>query len=334
VSGSEAEITGGAWSRLAARRQRAWGGGFPRWLVPYIALVVLVGYFTLKTSEFLTVSNVLVMMQQASILMVIALGATLVVVAGSVDLSVGAVATLVGVFAAQLAQDGHTTLVWLLVLAGAACGLINGVLVAYVKLPSFLVTLGTLFIFGGIAAKITGGYTITLDYPKLDQAVNSTALWGIPNGVLWALVAMAVTTFLAYRTVFGRRVYAIGGNENVAKLSGQPVARTKVAMFVYSGLLAAFGGLMLTARGGGSSPQMGDSFLLTAIAAIVMGGTSLSGGTGGPARTILGVATIAVLTNGLVLTGVDPYYQNIVLGLVIIGAVVVTINRKEMAAVK
>jgi ribose transport system permease protein/putative xylitol transport system permease protein len=303
-------------------------------LVPYIALVVLITYFTIKTGEFLTLSNILVMMQQASILMVIALGATLVVVAGSVDLSVGAVATLVGVFAAQLALDGHTTVIWLLVFVGAACGLINGVLVAYVRLPSFLVTLGTLFIFGGVAAKITGGYTVELKYAGLDESVNNTALWGVPNGVLWAVVAIAVTTFLAYRTVFGRRVYAIGGNEKVAQLAGQPVERTKVWMFMYSGLLAAFGGLMLTARGGGSSPQMGDSFLLTAIAAIVMGGTSLNGGTGGPARTVLGVATIAVLTNGLVLTGVDPYYQNIVLGSVIIGAVIVTINRSELAAVK
>lgn len=305
-----------------------------RQVMPYLALVVLLAYFSSQSSNFLTVSNVLAMAQNASILMVIALGATLVVVAGSVDLSVGAVATLVGVLAAQLSQQGQTSSIWLLVLVGAVCGLVNGVLVAYVRLPSFLVTLGTMYIFGGIAAKITGGYFVALASSSLSAAVNSTLFFQIPTGLLWMLAAIAVTTFLAYKTVFGRRVYAIGGNEKVAKLAGQPVERAKVWMFVYSGLLAGFGGLMLIGRAGGSSPDMGTPFLLTAIAAIVMGGTSLAGGVGGPARTIVGVIIIEVLTNGLVIIGADPYYQNIALGVVIIGAVIVTIKRSEMASIK
>lgn len=305
-----------------------------RQLVPYLALIALLAFFTTRSPNFLTVSNILVMAQSASILMVIALGATLVVVAGSVDLSVGAVATIVGVLAAHLSQQGHTSSIWLLVLVGAVCGLVNGILVAYVRLPSFLVTLGTMFIFGGIAAKITGGYFVSLAYPSLGEAVNGKAIGQIPAGLLWMIVAITITAFLAYKTVFGRRVYAIGGNEKVAKLAGQPVERTKVWMFVYSGLLAGFGGLMLVARAGGSSPDMGEPFLLTGIAAIVMGGTSLAGGVGGPARTIVGVVIIEVLTNGLIIIGADPYYQNIALGSVIIGAVIVTIKRSEMASIK
>ncbi|GAW53817.1 putative ABC transporter permease protein [Nocardioides sp. PD653] len=296
--------------------------------------MALLAFFTTQSANFLTVTNILVMAQSASILMVIALGATLVVVAGSVDLSVGAVATIVGVLAAHLSQQGHTSSIWLLVLVGALCGLVNGILVAYVRLPSFLVTLGTMFIFGGIAAKITGGYFVSLNYPSLSEAVNGKPIGQIPAGLLWMVVAIAVSAFLAYRTVFGRRVYAIGGNEKVAKLAGQPVERTKVWMFVFSGLLAGFGGLMLVARAGGSSPDMGEPFLLTAIAAIVMGGTSLNGGVGGPARTIVGVVIIEVLTNGLIIIGADPYYQNIALGSVIICAVIVTIKRSEMAAIK
>jgi ribose/xylose/arabinose/galactoside ABC-type transport system permease subunit len=302
--------------------------------MPLIALVVVVAYFSLRRSDFLTGSNIIVMMEQASILMVIAMGATLVIVAGSIDLSVGAIAALVGVLAAELAQHGHTWAVWPLVLVGALCGIVNGVLAAYVKLPSFLVTLGTMFIFDGIAAKISGGYQVSLLDQPLSDAVNATGLGSIPNGVWWAVIAMVITIGLAYRTVWGRRVYAVGGNERVAKLAGQPVERTKVWIFGYSGLLAGVAGLMLTASNGGSSPQMGDPFLLNSIAAIVMGGTSLTGGLGGPARTVLGVATIEVLTNGLVLTGVDPFVQNIALGAVIIGAVIVTMRRSEMTVVK
>jgi ribose/xylose/arabinose/galactoside ABC-type transport system permease subunit len=303
-------------------------------LMPSVALIILVAFFATRSHKFLTVTNLLVMAQDCSILMVIALGATLVVVAGSVDLSVGAIATLVGVMATELASHGQTLTVWLLVLLGALCGLINGVLISYVRLPSFLVTLGTMYIFGGVAAKITGGYFLALSYPALGEAANGTLFWRVPRGVLWMFAAIAITAFLAYRTVFGRRVYAIGGNEKVAKLAGQPVDRTKVLIFVFSGLLAGFGGLMLAARAGGSSPEMGSPFLLTAIAAIVMGGTSLAGGVGGPARTVIGVVIIEVLTNGLVIIGADPYYQNIALGIVIIGAVVLTIRRSEMASIK
>lgn len=321
------------------RRRARWANlhsrvGLLRGFMPYIALVVVIAYFALQRSDFLTGSNILVMLQQASILTVIAMGATLVIVAGSIDLSVGATAALVGVLAAELAAHGHGWAVWPLVLVGAGCGVVNGVLAAYVKLPSFLVTLGTMFIYDGIAAKISGGYQVSLVYNALGTAVNGTAVGSVPNGVWWAAVAIVIAVLLAYRTVWGRRVYAIGGNEKVAKLTGQPVARVKVLMFGFSGLLAGFAGLMLTASNGGSSPQMGDPFLLTSIAAIVMGGTSLTGGLGGPARTVVGVATIEVLTNGLILTGVDPFVQNIALGAVIIAAVVVTMRRSEMDVVK
>jgi ribose transport system permease protein/putative xylitol transport system permease protein len=303
-------------------------------LLPYAALVILVVYFSLATDAFFTVENLVNIVRQSAILMVIAVGATLVVVAGSVDLSVGAISTLSGTLAAYTSAHGQPGLAWAMVLVGVAAGLLNGTLVAYVRLPSFIVTLGTLFIFGGIATKIVGGYAVPLQNKALDDAVNSTTILGIPNGFHWAIGAIIVVSVIAYRTTFGRHLYAIGGNEKVAGLAGLPVRRDKALMFVLSGTLAAIGGLMLTARGGGSSPTMGDSFLLNAIAAIVMGGTPLSGGSGGPFRTILGVLTIVVLGDGMTLAAVDPYYQNVVFGAVVIAAVAVTVRRSEVAAVK
>jgi ribose/xylose/arabinose/galactoside ABC-type transport system permease subunit len=217
---------------------------------------------------------------------------------------------------------------------GVACGLINGFLVSYVKLASFLTTLGTLFIFTGIAQKVTAGEAQPFDNATLHKLVNDTSLGGLPNIVFWALAALIITSVLAYRTPFGRHIYAIGGNERVAELSGLPVRRAKLLMFALSGLMAGIAGLMLNAEGGGSSPGMGDSFLLNAIAAIVMGGTALSGGSGGPARTLLGVLTISVLSNGMTLTQVDPAYQTMVFGFIVLFAVAVTTRRAEVDSVK
>jgi ribose transport system permease protein/putative xylitol transport system permease protein len=217
---------------------------------------------------------------------------------------------------------------------GLACGLINGLLVAYAKLPSFLTTLGTLFIFNGYALRISGGTAEQLQNETLQKLVNDSSVLGIPNITWWAVVVLAVVSFLAYRSAFGRHIYAIGGNERVARLSGLPVTRDKLLMFVVSGLIGGVGGLMLAAQAGGSSPGMGDSFLLNAIAAIVMGGTALSGGSGGPGRTVLGVLTITVLANGMTLTQVDPHYQTMAFGLIVIFAVAVTVRRSELDAVK
>jgi ribose transport system permease protein len=208
------------------------------------------------------------------------------------------------------------------------------VLVSYLKLPSFLTTLGTLFIIDGIALKITGGAAEPLDSEALTRLVNDETILGIPNITWWAVIGLAIVSVLAYRTPFGRHIYAIGGNERVARLAGLPVNRDKLLLFVLSGVFAGVAGLMLVGEGGGSSPGMGDSFLLNAIAAIVMGGTALNGGAGGPARTVLGVLTLAVVANGMTLTEVDPNYQSIVFGVIVLFAVAVTVRRSETQVVK
>ena len=199
---------------------------------------------------------------------------------------------------------------------------------------SFLVTLGTLFVFGGIAAKATGGSAVSAVQEQLSTAINGTALFNIPNSIYWGIAAIMVLALVAHRTVFGRHVYAIGGNERVAEISGLPVRRVKVLIFVLSSTMAAIGGLMLMGSQGGSSPNMGDAYLLQSVAAIVMGGTPLTGGAGGPLRTVLGVLTIVTLSDGLTLANVDPYYVNIVFGAVVILAVLFTTRRNEIDVVK
>jgi len=319
-----------SWAELAHRQ-----GGRARTLVPYALLLGLGIFFSVASPSFLNVNNAFNLLRESSTLLVISAGATLVVVLGSVDLSVGAVATLSGTIVALMSAKNHGLMPLLLAVpTGLGCGLVNGLLVALARLPSFLATLGTLFVYSGVAVKLTGGYAVPLQNPTLDNLVNGTAFAGIPNISFWALVAIALVSFTAYGTTFGRHIYAIGGNERVATLSGLPVWRGKLLIFLLSGLLAGIAGLMLDARGGGSSPTMGDAFLLNAIAAIVMGGTSLSGGTGGPGRTILGVLTITILANGMTLLEVDPRYQSIVFGVIVILAVAFTVRRSELAAVK
>ena len=188
--------------------------------------------------------------------------------------------TLAGTVGAYESVHGHPWIIWFVGSIGIAAGLANGVLVAVVRLPSFLVTLGTLSVFTGAAVYLVGGAPVTVNNAALVEAVNGTALLGVPNGGWWALGAVILMTFVAYRTVFGRHIYAIGGNERVAQLAGLPVRRDKIAVFALSGFLAGIAGMMIVGQQGGSSPTMGDAFLLQAITAVVIGGTGLSGGAG------------------------------------------------------
>jgi ribose transport system permease protein/putative xylitol transport system permease protein len=291
-------------------------------------------YFTARSALFLTDTNILNILRASSVLMVLSAASTLVIVAGSIDLSVGAIAAFTGTIAAQFTVNGHPTWIWLALPIGLACGLLNGSLVAVAKLPSFLTTLGTMFILGGLALRLTGGASVFMTNDVLNNLTNGTTVAGVPNLIWWAVCAFVVVSVIAYRTPFGRRIYAIGGNERVARLSGLSVVGTKLWIFGLSGAFAGAGGLMLVGQASGSSPGMGDPYLLLAIAAVVMGGTPLNGGTGGPARTVVGVLTLGIVSNGMTLTQVDPNYQTVVFGLIVLLAVMVTVRRAETDVVK
>lgn len=301
---------------------------------PLIALLALIVLFSILSPVFLTSANMLNLVRQMAVLLVVALGATFVVLIGSIDLSIGSIVTLTGVTSAMLVTTIGPAGALVGFAVGAACGLVNGVIHVYLKVPSFIVTLGTMFVFAGIALTVTGGRPQALRSPELTALFGGTLFGAISTISLWAVLALVIAVLIEKKLVFGFRAKAVGDAETVAKLSGINVERVKVTAFVLSGVFAAFAGLLLMTRTNSASGSMGEPFLMEALAAILLGGTSLMGGVGGPARTILGVLVISVLSNGMNLASVDPFTQQTIKGVVLIAAVALTLNRKELSSVK
>ncbi|MEO8667687.1 MAG: ABC transporter permease [Bauldia sp.] len=304
-------------------------------ILPIVAIVVLIAYFSIVNPLFLSSSNALNIGRQSSVLLTVALAETMVILIGSIDLSIGAIVTLTGILAAATVdQFGVTGATMVGVLVGALVGLVNGSLVTQLKVPSFLVTLGMLSVLSGIANQISQGQSIMFENMALLDVVNGSVLFGIPNVIWIALIATAVLTFIAFRTRLGRYLYALGGGEIVAAHAGVPVTFYKILAFVLCGAICGLAGVMLTGQVGAGTPTAGSGLLLNGIAAVVMGGTALSGGIGGPHRTFLGVLVIAILTNGMDVTGVNSFTQDIVKGCVIILAVSLTIDRTKYPFIK
>jgi ribose transport system permease protein len=306
-------------------------------ILPLAALLALVVFFSVRAEAFLSAANLTLISGQAGILLLASLGATLVVVAGSVDLSVGSIALLTGAIVALLINAGVANPVLAVVIAvavGAAIGLLNGVVFAYGRVPSFIATLGTLSLFAGIGLTILQGSTINFT----DQAIRDLAIGqfvpNIQNAALIAVVAFLVVWFFARRTRFGLYVYAVGGNERVVELAGVSTRRVKVLILTVSGVTAGLAGLLLTAQLGAAGPTTGSTILLDSVAAIVIGGTALSGGVGGVGRTVLGVLILTVLSNGLNQIGAADYTQTVIKGLVIIVAAVFTMASQRRLIVK
>lgn len=303
-------------------------------LAPLIALLALIVLFSILSPVFLTSANMLNLVRQMAVLLVVALGATFVVLIGSIDLSIGSIVTLTGVTSAMLVTAIGPAGALVGFAVGVACGLVNGIVHVYLKVPSFIVTLGTMFVFAGIALILTGGRPQALRSPELTALFGGTLFGVIPTISLWAVLALVIAVLVEKKLVFGFRAKAVGDAETVAKLSGINIERVKVTAFVLSGVFAAFAGLLLMTRTNSASGSMGEPFLMEALAAILLGGTSLMGGVGGPARTILGVLVISVLSNGMNLASVDPFTQQTIKGVVLIAAVALTLNRKELSSVK
>mgnify|MGYP000184659688 len=270
---------------------------------------------------------------QASINAVVAIGASLVILTGGIDLSVGSVVGFVGIFLALRLQEGMPipVAIILCLVLGAAVGLFNGILISYGKVPAFIVTLGSMQAVRGLAQIINGGQAVS-GFPLEIGAVMKTKLFGvIPIGVLYVIVFYAVMILILSYTKFGRRIYALGGNEHAARLSGIKVKKLEVAVYVLCGIFAAFAGVMLLSRLLYADPSAGNSYEMNAIAASVIGGISMSGGKGRLANTVAGAIILATLTNGLQIMNVATYYQTVITGLVVIVAVFVD-KRKERKA--
>jgi ribose transport system permease protein/putative xylitol transport system permease protein len=303
-------------------------------LGPWLAIICLIIVFSLLNGNFFSVRNAINILQQAAVLVVLSLGGTFVILMGSIDLSVGSIVSMAGMCAAVLIRDYGEWAVLLAPLVAAAVGAVNGVLFAYARLPSFLTTLGMLFAVNGLTLYFSQGTAVGVAPDLRIASIFNGSVAGAPCIALWALVVLLFATFAARRTRFGRYLYAIGGGETVAKLCGVPVARYKLYAFIVSGLLAGFAAILLMLRISGSDPAMGAPLLLPAIAAVVMGGTPLTGGVGGPDRTLLGVLIITILQNGMNLADVNPFLQDVVLGGGVIAAVAVNMDRKGLSLVK
>ncbi|MDF2048151.1 MULTISPECIES: ABC transporter permease [Microbacterium] len=297
--------------------QLLWQGG------TVLALIVLIVFFTIvRPDVFPSFTNVRNIFEQVAILTIIAAAQTLVMVVGDFDLSVGTNATLSGAIATALMIGGTPVPLAILVAlaAGALVGAVNGVLVAYVKLSAFVATLATMTTVGGLAYIVTNGTTL-YGMPEEFFWIGQGRVLGMPMPVVFALLIAALVWVVLRFTTFGRRLYAVGGNAEVARLSGVNVRRARLLAFTFAGLGSAVGGIVLVSRLGSASSASANNYMLLAIAAVFLGMTILKSGQANLGGTLVGVGIIGVLSNGLNILGVNTYVQQVLTGLIIIAAV-------------
>ncbi|MYV58729.1 substrate-binding domain-containing protein [Streptomyces sp. SID4931] len=294
------------------------------------ALVVLVVAMSLLSGDFLTTQNLLNVGVQAAVTAILAFGVTFVIVSAGIDLSVGSVAALSATVLAWSATSAGVPVVLAVVLAivtGIACGFVNGALISYGKLPPFIATLAMLSIARGLSLVISQGSPIA--FPDSVSRLGDTLGGWLPVPVLVMIAMGLVTALILGRTFIGRSMYAIGGNEEAARLSGLRVKRQKIVIYALSGLFAAVAGIVLASRLVSAQPQAAQGYELDAIAAVVIGGASLAGGVGKASGTLIGALILAVLRNGLNLLSVSAFWQQVVIGVVIALAVLLdTLRRK------
>lgn len=305
----------------------------------FFALIAIIVVFSFLSPNYFAVSNFLTMSSHVALFAILAIGMLLVILNGGIDLSVGSTLGLSGVVAGFLMQGVTLTSlgvvlyppVWVVVVLsialGALIGLVNGVLIARFKVPAFVATLGVMYVVRGIALLMTNGLTYNdlAGKPELGNTgfdwLGFNYLFGVPVGVLVMIVIAVIATLVLSRTAFGRWLYASGGNERAAELSGVPIKAVKLSVYMLSGICAAIAGVILSSELTSAGPTAGTSYELTAIAAVVIGGAALTGGRGNVRGTLLGAFVIGFLSDGLVIIGISSYWQTVFTGAVIVLAV-------------
>ncbi|MBI1169994.1 ABC transporter permease [bacterium] len=307
----------------------------------FVALILVLGFFSYAAPNFLSAANAVIVSKHVALNALLAIGMTFVIITGGIDLSVGSIVGLCAMVAGWLVLNpvdlGIGYSVWfdtaeiagLVALVGIAVGLVNGLLITRLAVAPFIATLGTLYIARGAALLLSGGRTfpnLTGDAEYGTQGfpfIGAGNLLALPM-VIWLLVGMGlVAHYISRRTTLGRHIYAVGGNERGAALSGVKVNRIKLFVYMFSGFCAALVGLVIASQLQASHPATGETFELNAIAAAVLGGTSMSGGRGRIGGTIVGAFVIGILGDGLIMMGVSSFWQTVIKGLVIIAAVVI-----------
>lgn len=298
-----------------------------RWCAAHVIVVinaVVVLVLCLTTSSFRTKGNLLNVLEQNTPLLIVAIGATFVIIAGGFDLATGQIVSLAGVVGAKVALDLQNPLLGVLagILVGIPAGLANGVLVGGLRMNSFLATLATGLTFSGLALFVTSGYSFDVSSSENFRYLGSAQWVGIPLPVIVAGAIAVVLSLLLRRTVLGREVFAVGSNPEAARLSGLDNARVTLICYTIGGLCAGVAGMILTTRTGVGNVYAGaNTMTLNAIAAVIIGGTSITGGRGSVWRTVGGVLLLALMANGFNLHNVQPYWQLLASGLIIIVAV-------------
>ncbi|WP_432719464.1 ribose ABC transporter permease [Jeongeupia wiesaeckerbachi] len=295
-------------------------------LGPLIALVIMAVVLATLSPDFLTVGNLLNVLRQVSINALIAFGMTFVILLAGIDLSVGSVLALSAALMAGLMDGGMNPVAATMVglIAGAAMGLLNGLIVTKGKVAPFIATLGTMTLYRGWTMVYTNGSPMTGFNSDFIYMLGSGYVFGIvPIPVVITLIVFGALWFVLKKTVFGRHVYAVGGNPEASKLSGVKVDRVQLWVYSLSGLMAALAGAILTSRLNSAQPTAGAGYELDAIAAVVIGGTSLAGGRGWIVGTLIGAVLLGVLNNGLNLLGVSSFYQQVIKGIIILLAVLI-----------
>ncbi|MCI5972805.1 MAG: ribose ABC transporter permease [Anaerococcus sp.] len=297
-----------------------------------VALIILIVFVSVLNPAFLQVNNLLNLMRQLIINGFIALGMTFVILTGGIDLSVGSTLALTSAIFAGLLQGGMPTILAILIALGLGLvlGLVNGILITKGKLAPFIVTLATMTIFRGLTLVYMDGRPIA--GPKDDfafQFLGKGQFFGIPFQVILFIIAYLILWILLTKTSYGRKIYAVGGNEKASFISGIKIDKVKILVYVISALMAVLSGLVLTSRLNSAQPTAGSAYEMDAIAAVVLGGTSMTGGSGSLTGTLIGILILGVLNNGLNLLGVSSFYQQIVKGVVILIAVLIDRKRNK-----
>lgn len=291
----------------------------------FISLMLLCAFFSVATEQFLQIDNILNIFLQSAIMGIVAIGITYVIITAGIDLGVGSVLAVSGMIIAGMINAGYLIVVAILVglLIGLATGAINGFFITKFKMAPFIVTLGMLAAARSITLVYSDAQTISVYKDPFLQILRTGKIIGVPIMILITAVIFIISHYVLSNTVFGRHVYAIGSNKKAAELSGINVKRIEMMVYIISGTLAGLGGLMMTARLGSGTPLAGVNLELMAIAAVVIGGTSLSGGKGTIFGTLIGVLLINVLNTGLNLMNISSNYQGLITAIVIILAALI-----------
>ncbi|MCM5553187.1 ABC transporter permease [Pleomorphomonas sp. NRKKF1] len=303
----------------------------------FLAFLILAAILSVSNEFFLTPGNISNVLLQTSINGVLAIGMTFVILTGGIDLSVGSVVALAGIVSASFATTSSTAAIYgapypvaiplaVGVAVGVACGALSGLIVSYFSVPAFVTTLGMLSAARGLTLIYGGGRPVPALTPEF-RWIGTGHVLGIPAPVVILAAVFGLAWWILARTRFGRYIYAVGGNAHAAKTSGIDVIRIRFAVYVISAGLAGLAGMLLSARTGSALPQAGIAYELDAIAAVVIGGTSLSGGVGRITGTLIGALIIGVMNNGLDLMGIQSYYQQVLKGALIVGAVMLDQKR-------